>query len=238
MVVYEGAVGEFRTPRGLPVVMHYRRDTNDWNTLNASMTEDEYGLRAEHLSGLVLDIGAYLGSVAIAMALDNPYSRVLAVEPVPDNARLARLNVARNSVQDRVVILHAAAGGPDDVSVTIRYGYRGEPHLEHHAFVGNTTLAYDYGGDEAHEEEEIIAYSLRDLANFGGDTPSFVKIDCEGGEWAVLSDPLTAEIPIIVGEWHNIRGHTRDEFTALLASHHVTYSGPVGGPGGFRAVRR
>src|SRR3990172_763963 len=114
----------------------------------------------------------------------------------------------------------------------------GAANLDYKAFVGNTTLAYDYGGDEAHEEEEIVAYSLRDLANFGGDTPSFVKIDCEGGEWAVLSDPLVAEIPIITGEWHNVRGHTRDEFTALLPSHEVMYSGPVGGPGGFRAVRR
>src|SRR3972149_4108838 len=121
MGVYEGAVGEFRTPRGAPVVMHYRQGTNDWNTLNASMTEDEYGLRGEHLSGLVLDIGAYLGSVAIAMALDNPYSRVLAVEPGPDNARLARLNVARNSVQDRVVILHAAAGGSAALSGAVRF---------------------------------------------------------------------------------------------------------------------
>src|SRR3972149_5198942 len=184
MVVYEGAVGEFRTPRGLPVVMHYRRDTNDWNTLNASMTEDEYGLRAEHLSGLVLDIGAYLGSVAIAMALDNPYSRVLAVEPVPTTAPLAPLNGAGNGVQDRVVILHAAAGGPDDVSVTIRYGYRGEPHLEHHAFVGNTTLASDYGGDEAHEEEGIGVKALWCVDVFRVDCPNSMNEDCEGGEWA------------------------------------------------------
>ena len=74
------------------------------------------------------------------------------------------------------------------------------------------------GGDEAHEEEEIIAYSLRDLANFGGDTPSFVKIDCEGGEWAVLSDPLAADIPVIVGEWHNVRGHVQTDIASLLGA--------------------
>ncbi len=69
--------------------MHYRTNTNDWNTIYASMVEDEYRIKDFYpLSGVALDIGAYVGSVGIALAIDNPSLHVICVEPVPGNIEL------------------------------------------------------------------------------------------------------------------------------------------------------
>src|SRR5881396_102281 len=116
-----GMIGEWVTPRGAPVSMEFRDGTNDWNTLSIIFTNDEYGLRDLRLDGIALDVGAYLGGVAIALALDNPGLRVIAIEPVPDNGDLIERNITRNSVQDRVTLIRGAVGRGGE-STDVRYG--------------------------------------------------------------------------------------------------------------------
>ena len=231
--MYAPAAAVFRTPRGNPATMHYRTDSSDWNTLYSALNEDEYGLAGYVLTGLALDIGAHIGAVTVALALDNPDLRVIAVEPVPDNARLLRENVDANGLADRVTVIEGAAGSG---TVTVWYGYRGSETAEHHTFIGNSSLAYDHGGENEHEEITYQGVTLSDLA--AGDV-ALLKIDNEGGEYDFLADPAVARCAVILGEWHNVRGHVQTDIASLLgATHVVTFSGPVGGPGGFVAVRR
>ncbi len=65
--------------------------------------------------GTLVDIGANLGSVAIAGVLETGIDRALAVEAHPDNARLLRANVVLNGLEDRVTAVHAAASDTDGV---------------------------------------------------------------------------------------------------------------------------
>ena len=86
MLDYALALGPWTTPHGHPASFYYRAETNDWNTISSTMApHDEYAIPSG-LSGVAVDLGAYLGSVAIGLALDNPDLRVIAVEPVPPNA--------------------------------------------------------------------------------------------------------------------------------------------------------
>lgn len=225
---------EFRTPRGSAARFRYRIGTNDWNTLTACLTEDEYELRPLAVTGHAVDIGGYLGGVGIGLAIDNPGLRVTIIEPVPPNVELIRWAIDANGVADRVTLLDWAAGGPKDKATVISYGYRGNATLEHHAFVGNSSLASDAVTPNAHDELVVACIALGSLGDI-----DFLKIDCEGCEWSVLTDPATARIGRIHGEWHNTGGHSRDDLLALLiASHDVTFSGPIEGPGGFAAVLR
>ena len=232
---YELREHGFRTPHGREARMTYRVGTNDWNTLWATLNEDEYQIPSG-ISGTAADIGGYLGSVGISLALDNPDLRVVIVEPVPPNAELIRTNIAMNHLADRVTLIEGAAGkGGEPVSVW--YGYEGSVSLEHHAFVGNSTLAYDVS-DVTHQTAEYEAISLSDLTDEYGPL-AFLKIDTEGAEWAFLDSPALSEVETITGEWHPVRGHTMGDLLALLdATHVVTFTGPQTGPGGFRAVRR
>jgi FkbM family methyltransferase len=219
---------EFRTPGGKPVWMAYRKFTNDWNTLHASLDEDEYGL-PRGLSGFGLDVGGYLGSVGIALALDNPDLEVTIVEPVPWNVTLIRRNLVLNGLEDAVKVIEGAVGF--NRPVRVGFAYTGSSAIEHHAYVGNSTLA---SGEEY--PHESVTYPPTRLEEFGH--IAVLKIDCEGGEWDFLRGPV-ANVDLILGEWHPVHGYRQWMLLDLLAdTHEVTFTGPVAGPGGFRAVRR
>jgi FkbM family methyltransferase len=230
--MYERDEAQFLTPGGHPVTMTYRRDTNDWNTLNASLDGDEYHL-PDGLTGYALDVGGYLGSVGIALAKDNPGLAVTIIEPVPDNGDLIEVNIERNGLDERVVLIRGAVGNGGE-SVDVWYGYRGTETAEHHAFVGNSSLAYDHGGSLDHQ---TVTYRALPLSGF---TPlDFLKIDCEGGEWAFLDSPAVADVAVIVGEAHCVRGHKGGDIVGLLAAtHDVTIIGDPETTCEFRAVLR
>lgn len=227
--MYDVVEGDFFTPHRHSIRMAYREDTNDWNTLTACLTEDEYLLPAG-LSGRALDIGGHLGSVGIALAIDDPDLYVTIVEPVPPNADLIERNIATNRVWNRVRLVRGAVGNG---TVRVRYGFAGNEAAEHHAFIGNSMLA----GDAEYRTIDLVGLGIRDLV--GDDEVAFTKIDTEGAEYDFLDDPAVSQLVTIAGEWHNNDGHVIGDMLALLdATHVVTFSGPQTGPGGFRAERR
>lgn len=234
--MYSKETGHYDTPNGRRVTMHYRTGTNDHNTLWASLNEDEYHLRGERFTGTAIDVGGYLGSVGIGLAVDNPDLRVVIVEPVPPNADLIESNIDANRLADRVTLIRGAVGKGGE-SVDIWYRFRGSESLEHHAFVGNSTLAYETTVLE-HDTATYTAIGLADLTERYGPL-ALLKVDTEGAEWAFLDSPAIRDVATIVGEWHPVRDHTLGDLLSLLEpTHTVTADGPQAGPGGFRAVAR
>lgn len=239
MARYDLVRAWFRTPGDKAVVVWTRAETNDWNTANASLTEDEYGFRGRAVTGLVLDIGGYLGTVALGVLIDNPTARVICVEPIPDNADLIERNALANGVSDRLTLVRGVVGRSAE-PVSITYRFQGGENELHHAFVGNASNV-----DAAAVPHETVTYpaeSIRDLV--GRDEVSLCKIDCEGGEWGFFDGPGLSQLAEIVGEWHPTpfpdgTVGTQDRLRTLLEPTHVlTFSGPDAGPGGFTAVRR
>lgn len=233
----------FKTPCYNTARMFYRENTNDWNTITASMVEDEYHLKAlSPLSGVAIDVGAYVGSVSIALAIDNPGLRIVCVEPVSANIALILKSVEANNLSDRITIIEGAAGGPKDKHAKIKWAYAGESHLEHHAFVGNASLLTEYGNTPGltYRESTVECYSLSRLLDIAQqDRISLLKIDCEGDEWRVLTDPAIDRINTITGEWHPSSGRTGSDFKALLDKTHTCFfTGPQAGPQEFTAMRR
>jgi FkbM family methyltransferase len=223
--MYRVTQGTFRTPRGQTPTLAYREDTNDWNTLNSCLTEDEYDLKALKLSGTALDIGAHIGGVTIALALDNPELHVVAVEAVPPNVELLTENVRRAGVEDRVTILHAAAG--PGKTAKVRWAFKGNEVADHHAFVGNAVMPES----DLTESSEITleAVSLAKLvADYG--PIEFAKVDCEGCEYKFLRGKALQSVACI-------RGEERHGPLLFPANFTVTYT-QDNAPRGFEAVRR
>ena len=222
--MYEVTLDTFRTPRGHPVTMGIRTGTNDWNTLNACMTEDEYGLRDLRFEGTALDVGAYIGGVTIALALDNPELLVVAIEAVPPNVDLLRENVERAGVSDRVTILHAAAG--EGQTAEVKWAFAGDEVSDHHAFVGNAQMPEL--ATSTHKTEVVPVVTLADLVlNYG--SFCFAKVDCEGCEYPFLKGPALIGVDRIHGEEH---------YGPLdLPGFEVKYT-QDNAPRGFEAVRK
>jgi FkbM family methyltransferase len=236
--MYELDEASFTTPNNRAARFLVRRGTNDWNVLNSILTADEYEVAGLELEGWALDLGAHIGGIAIALALDNPLLFVVAVEPVPGNAELIRLNADLNDVADRVMVREEAVG-PPGTRTHVRFGFAGSELAEHHAFIGNAVFIVDGEPDCLFEQVEVGCVDLRALAYEALSPPVFVKVDCEGGEWAALDQIVSLGADRVVGEWHPIRIHTRDELARAFcdAGYTVELTGPEGGPGGFTALR-
>lgn len=228
---------ERTTPGGNTARLHQRDGTNDGAVAQAILGDDEYRLRSAYpIAGWVLDIGAHIGSVAIAIALDCPDARVVAVEALPQNADEVAGNVELNGLAGRVLV--ESAGATDDATrtVDVTYNYRrvgvgrtGEQvdpgYLSQCRYVGNI-----FQEDGAHEQDAdtvtVPGLSLSAiLSRHGIDRVALMKIDCEGCEWSFLNVPQVAAVRTIVGEAHHVREDMiRADLDAVLgATHRVTF---------------
>lgn len=221
------------------VSLNVREDTNDGALAIAILTQDEYDLRgAGPLEGWALDIGSHIGTVALALAHENPSLQVIAVEPVPDNAALIRANVLLNGLQNRVHVEEAGAAGIGMSTVACMYGYTDmsipdKGYIEQNRFIGNIWRMSEAAKGQ---RIEAPALTIRDLADkYGAPEFRFTKIDCEGCEWDFLAKDAKLLVEI-VGEWHDA-GPDRIA-KVLRRTHDVTILHDYGGSGIFRAVRR
>lgn len=182
------------TPHGRPYLMAVRPGTSDWNTANASARgNDEYGIPTG-LSGWAMDIGAHIGAVSVPLLLDNPDLRVIAIEGLPENVAMLFDNLRLNGVEDRALIIHALAGVEGEG--TIHYGKDGE-----HDYIGST-----FPGEAHGRGISIHGVTLRGAMLQRGpesDKPiEWMKIDCEGCEYAFLESAWLAAVKWITGECH------------------------------------
>lgn len=209
--------------------MHVREGTADHNNVVSCMDEDEYALRDISLgAGVAVDVGAHIGGVTLALALDNPDARVIAVEPLSANVEVLRQNLADNDVTN-VTVLHAAATEPGKKKATVRWNFGPDEASQHHRFIGNAQVISVGKG----EEETVDAVDLPGLLKLAGGHIDFMKLDCEGGEYALFAKGASG-----VGE---IRGEYHDGWQALsdlLEPTHVLTRTGTDHFGGFRAVPR
>jgi hypothetical protein len=114
---------QFITPNGNSLVLATRGDTNDAAMANAILSTDEYQLHGRHLSGWALDIGSHIGSVGLALAVDNIDLSVVCIEPVPDNCEVIRASIAANALGGRVFVEEGSAGAPGQTTLKCRYDF-------------------------------------------------------------------------------------------------------------------
>jgi FkbM family methyltransferase len=229
---------QWPTPHGNVATLTYRADTSDWNTVSACLANpygggDEYHLPSG-LSGWALDIGAHIGSVTIGLLLDNPDLQVVAIEAVPDNVELIRINLAQNGLTERCVLL-AGAAWKGRGTIDIEYGYTGSEMAEQHAYIGSVTPWLGAPGEV--KSAAVPIYALKDALAYTDGSFVWVKTDCEGCEHYFLKGPLLAKLGVIEGEWHHRDGDPEAFAAQLGKTHDVTYTEGIGG-GPFKAVPR
>lgn len=228
------------TPRGSrPVQWLTRTDTNDGALVMGIMALDEYGLgRLRRLNGNVVDIGAHIGTVAIALAVDHPNIRIIAVEAVPENVEILRINIAHNGLGDRIKVIEAAACEPGRKSVKLQWNYSAAPNVDE-AYIKDSRYIANMleAEDSVSETHKVPGIDLDTIVEITGGAIELLKIDCEGCEWQFLKSPALAKVNIIIGEYHN-KGGLASLQKLIAKTHTVEQTGGGDDIGMFMAVRR
>jgi FkbM family methyltransferase len=233
----DGLIG-VHTARGNLVKMAYREGTSDLGTIGATFRlwgklEDEYDLAGlpDDLTGTAIDIGAHIGTVALALLADHPRLKVIAVEPLAENVAMIHRSAEENGLADRLTVVHAGISATDTASVDWNWrATTNEGYWRTNRYIGNVMTE----DGMAHDTAIVPGVSLRSLLPKG--RAVFLKIDCEGCEWVALADPAIKRIDVIAGEYHGHPGP--DGLEALLGKTHVVTHTPEGACGMFRAVKR
>jgi len=178
---------------GLKVVI--RHGTGDVVTLGEVFHEHDYeppGEVAERLSGArrIVDLGANIGLFGIFAAARWPLAEIVGYEPDPANAAIHERAIAANALSSRWRLTRAAAGAAAGTAAFIA----GDVALSRLAVEGE---ALD--SESARRIEVPVQDVLPEVA--GAD---LVKMDIEGGEWAILADARFRESPprALVLEYH------------------------------------
>lgn len=173
--------------------------------------------------GIAIDVGANFGYYSLLLAeLVGPGGHLYAVEPNPAVAALLRRSVGLNGFAARTTVCEAAAGAVDGATATLAVPAR-EPK--------NAALV-PAGQSGAGERHEVTVRSLDALV--GSTRPvSFVKVDAEGGEEAIvegMAGILARDRPPMVLEFNAARYADPAAFLHRLLGHygllrHVDYDG-------------
>jgi FkbM family methyltransferase len=214
---------DISSPRAHAGKIAVRDDTSDLSVVLSTLSnswqqgDDEYHLADLHIDGVFLDIGGHIGTVTVAVLLDNPNATAIIVEPIAENIELIEATIAENNLPARVV---AGAVGTTEVKV-------GKWHNDR--YIGNLAFP-DF------ETRKVRKYSLRQLVKMAGGKVAALKTDCEGGEWGLLDSKLVDDIPYIFGEYHGDPGPPGLE--RLLGRTHTLTFKVVGATGWFWAAPR
>jgi FkbM family methyltransferase len=142
----------------------------------------------------VVDLGANIGLFGVWVLERHPEAEITAFEPDRTNAAVARLCIEANEASERWRLIEAAASDRDGRVSFISGEY--------------SRSRIGAGGDEV-DTVDVFPY-LEDV--------DFLKVDIEGGEWALLADPRFAEltVPALVLEYHRDQAPGPDPQAAAL----------------------
>ena len=120
----------------------------------------------------ILDVGAFLGVYAILEARRaGPGGRVLAFEPTPRSAALARRHLEYNAVADRVELLAVAVSDRPGRADFFEYA---EP------YVNSLVSAPDAAAAPARRDVEVV--TIDDVCGRIGFVPTLIRMDVQGAE--------------------------------------------------------
>ncbi|CAK9082463.1 unnamed protein product, partial [Durusdinium trenchii] len=150
--------------------------------------EDHYALdmlRSTSPAPIFLDIGANMGMVSILLAKKWPNARILAVEPAPTTFRYLLWNLRANDVLAQVWPLNLAVS-------TARRSVRMSHLSSGHVWTGQVPANASWTPSHVLKSDSVFDVSTASLpellAGFGmGHQVDFLKLDCEGCEWEILS---------------------------------------------------
>jgi FkbM family methyltransferase len=192
------------------VILTYRLNRGDMQSIREVWLEQAYQLPPSEKRNVLVDLGAHIGLSSLWLARKYGFQRIICVEPVQSNARLARINLKSNGIQAEII---EAAVGPLD----------GKAHFAENAVSNMGQISET--GREVHMV--CMASLLRKLPQ--DEMVDLLKIDIEGGEQALLTEgdaSWLSRVREIIIEFHPTLVDTKD-LLACLKNAGFDYSPPT-----------
>ena len=207
LVSKPGTVGDYKLRRsGRHFTM--RHSSKDAETFHEVLIKDGYELPAAARALLdpaprVLDLGGNVGMFGVRVLELWPQATIVSFEPDPENAALLTRTIALNGAANQWSVVNACA------------------------MVEDGPLSFAAGGESmsriaTETDETAITVAGVDVLPYMA-AADLVKIDIEGAEWPLLSDPrfAQAEISALVLEYHPMEDRTVDTHTVVTEILHA-----------------
>jgi FkbM family methyltransferase len=189
-------------------VLLRHEDVEDGFVLSEVFEAHEYAIPVSVARALgdrvanVVDLGGNIGLATLWFAREFPDARFTTIEADPANADVLERVVSLNRVGTRATVLRAA-GGTRSGSLELVAGLGGRSH----------SAANIQNGEDV---SRIITVPMIDVLPILAEA-DFLKMDIEGGEWEILSDPRFADtgLTAICMEFHRYGCPTDDPTSAV-----------------------
>ena len=183
---------------------HFSSDASGRGCISEIILRDGYRLHRfkEMRDEVFFDVGGNNGLVSIILALQNPGSKVVVVEPISELCEIIEKNIRDNGISNVILLpkaFHSDLGGTKLFLATTCSG-------------ASTTHVHDEKAFAALEKQvdcrsvETITFDAL-CANFVPDESviKLLKIDCEGGEYALLQSSRfkSSVVEYLEGEFHD-----------------------------------
>lgn len=179
---------------GTIVKFNYRPDTIDERVIKEVFAEREYLDKVDFSSGLVIDVGAHIGTFSILAAGKRPVaekdkSKIIAIEPEKNNFEVLQKNIEDNGLNEEVELVNKAVTGKKKDKITLKY-------------YGNDKNTGGVGIDSKGKSFEVETVTLDEIID--NREVAFLKMDCEGAEYEILENSDLSAVDKISMEWHDI----------------------------------
>ena len=160
-----------------------------------------------------LDVGAHVGTFACHLAEVHPTATVTCYEPSGGTAAYLRRNIEANGLAGRISVVEAALTGETGTAL----------FDDHGGASVHSGLVSDHPVDDPHasgQQVEVRTLSFDDAVAAAPAPVTFVKLDCEGGEYqmAYRSSPDSwASVERVVLEYHDVPGESWADLRAWFA---------------------
>jgi len=194
---------DFITCFGKKIVCGLREGTDDFDCVQAVAVEDEYNLKAIPFEDgdIVIDVGAHIGSVSLALATLDKKLKIYSYEPLPENIDLLKKNAFMNGCGNIFPFL-LAVSNKIGKSKVYYMAESTEGGIKHH-FIGN---AYDFPKGAFYEVDTVTLEKI--FLDNKIEKCKLVKLDPEGEELNILEacpPEILKKIDYIVGEHHFVK---------------------------------
>lgn len=167
--------------------------------------------------GVLLDIGANIGTICIPLVVDGTFDSAIAFEPDPRNFRLLQKNIAQNGLQSKITAMpYALSEAPGEMQLQLSDRNFGDHRL------GN--VDHEAGTEAVTVQVDTLDNLLLKLSIPAKDI-GLLWMDVQGHEQYVLAGAnsvLDEKCPMVVEFWpHGLKAAGTDlvQYCQLLTKH-------------------